>query len=65
MKRPHIRTSIAANRLASRERGPHRGRLVCQEAAGQLMHGWLLVLTLINLALANTIVWFAIAQGWP
>jgi hypothetical protein len=27
--------------------------------------GWLLVLTLINLALANAIVWFVIAQGWP
>jgi hypothetical protein len=29
------------------------------------MKGWLLVLTLVNLALANAIVWFAIAQGWP
>jgi hypothetical protein len=29
------------------------------------MKGWLLVLTLANLALANAIVWFAIAQGWP
>jgi len=29
------------------------------------MHGWLLVLTLVNLALANAIVWFAIAQSWP
>jgi hypothetical protein len=29
------------------------------------MHGWLLVLTLVNLALADAIVWFAIAQGWP
>jgi hypothetical protein len=29
------------------------------------MHGWLLVLTLVNLALANAIVWFVIAQGWP
>jgi hypothetical protein len=30
---------------------------------GQLMHGWLLVLTLINLALANAIVWFIVAMG--
>jgi hypothetical protein len=29
------------------------------------MKGWLLVLTLANLALANAIVWFIIAQGWP
>jgi hypothetical protein len=29
------------------------------------MKGWLLVLTLVNLALANAIVWFVIAQGWP
>jgi hypothetical protein len=29
------------------------------------MKGWLLVLTLANLALANAIVWFVIAQGWP
>jgi len=29
------------------------------------MNGWLLVLTLANLALANAMVWFAIAQGWP
>ena len=29
------------------------------------MKGWLLVLTLVNLALANAIVWFTIAQGWP
>jgi len=29
------------------------------------MRGWLLVLTLANLALANAIVWFVIAQGWP
>jgi len=28
------------------------------------MKGWLLVLTLVNLALANAIVWFVIAQGW-
>jgi len=26
------------------------------------MHGWVLVLTLVNLILANTIVWFAVAQ---
>jgi hypothetical protein len=29
------------------------------------MKSWLLVLTLANLALANAIVWFVIAQGWP
>jgi hypothetical protein len=29
------------------------------------MKGWLLVLTLANLTLANAIVWFTIAQGWP
>jgi hypothetical protein len=29
------------------------------------MKGWLLVLTLANLALANAIVWFVVAQGWP
>jgi len=29
------------------------------------MRGWLVVLTLANLALANAIVWFVIAQGWP
>jgi hypothetical protein len=29
------------------------------------MHGWLLVLTLVNLLLANAIVWFIIAQEWP
>jgi hypothetical protein len=28
------------------------------------MHGWLLVLTLANLALANAIVWFIVAMGW-
>jgi hypothetical protein len=28
------------------------------------MKGWLLVLTLVDLALANALVWFAIAQGW-
>jgi hypothetical protein len=28
------------------------------------MRGWLLVLTLANLALANAIVWFTVAQGW-
>jgi len=27
------------------------------------MHGWLLVLTLANLALANAIVWFIVAMG--
>jgi hypothetical protein len=29
------------------------------------MHGYVLVLTLLNLLLANAIVWFAVAQGWP
>jgi len=29
------------------------------------MKGWLLVLTLVNLLLANALVWFVIAQGWP
>jgi hypothetical protein len=27
--------------------------------------GWLLVLTLVDLALADAIVWFVISQGWP
>jgi len=47
---------------------PGRGsprRLVRQEAVAKLMHGWLLVLTPANLILADAIVWFAIAQGWP
>jgi hypothetical protein len=29
------------------------------------MKGWLLVLTLVNLALANAIIWFVVAMGWP
>jgi hypothetical protein len=29
------------------------------------MRSWLLVLTLVNLALAKAIVCFVIAQGWP
>jgi len=29
------------------------------------MKGWLLVETLLVLLVANAIVWFAIAQGWP
>jgi hypothetical protein len=29
------------------------------------MRGWLLVLTLVNLLLANAIVWFVVPQGWP
>jgi hypothetical protein len=29
------------------------------------MKGWLLVLTLVNLALANALVWYMIAMGWP
>jgi len=40
---------------------PHRKRLVRQEAVARLMRGWLLVL--VNLILADAIVWFA--QGWP
>ena len=44
---------------------PHRWRLVRQEAVGELMHDWLLVLTLVNLILPDAIVWFAIAQRWP
>jgi len=27
--------------------------------------GWLLIETLACLLVANAIVWFAIAQGWP
>jgi len=27
------------------------------------MNGWLLILTLANLALANAIVWFIVAMG--
>ena len=37
----------------------------CYPAVAKLMHGWLLVLTPANLILADAIVWFAIAQGWP
>jgi hypothetical protein len=29
------------------------------------MRGWLLVLTLVNLGLANVIVWLVISRGWP
>jgi hypothetical protein len=29
------------------------------------MHGWVLVLALVNLGLADALVWFVIAQGWP
>jgi hypothetical protein len=29
------------------------------------MKGWLLVLTLVNLLLANALGWFVIAMGWP
>ena len=29
------------------------------------MKGWLLVLTLVNLALANALVWYMVAMGWP
>jgi len=31
----------------------------------RLMHGWVLVLALVNLILADAIVWFVVAQGWP
>jgi len=34
------------------------------EAVAQLMRGWVLVLTLVNLILANAIV-CVISQGWP
>ena len=29
------------------------------------MHGWVLVLALVNLLLANALGWFVIAMGWP
>jgi hypothetical protein len=29
------------------------------------MNGWLLALTLVNLVLADAIVWFVVAMGWP
>jgi len=29
------------------------------------MKGWLLIETLLVLLVANAIVWFAIAMGWP
>jgi len=29
------------------------------------MHGWVLVLALVNLILADAIVWFVFAPGWP
>jgi len=29
------------------------------------MNGGVLVLALVNLLLADAIVWFVIAQGWP
>ena len=29
------------------------------------MRGWLFVETLLVLLVANAIVWFVIAQGWP
>jgi hypothetical protein len=32
---------------------------------GGRVRGWLIVLTLVNLILANAIAWFVIAQGWP
>jgi hypothetical protein len=42
---------------------PHRKRLVRRKAVARLMRGWLLVRTLVNLVLADAIVWFVIAQG--
>ena len=38
--------------------------LVGQEAVARLMHGWLLVLPLVNLILADAVVWFVITQVW-
>jgi hypothetical protein len=29
------------------------------------MHGWVLMLALLKFILADAIVWFAVAQGWP
>jgi hypothetical protein len=29
------------------------------------MKGWLLIEILLVLLVANAIVWFAVAQGWP
>jgi len=29
------------------------------------MNGWVLALAPVNLILADAIVWFVIAQGWP
>jgi len=29
------------------------------------VNGWVLVLALVNLILADAIVWFIIAPGWP
>jgi len=29
------------------------------------MKGWLLIETLLVLPLANAIVWFVVAMGWP
>jgi len=29
------------------------------------MKGWLLVVTLVDLLLANALVWYMIAMGWP
>jgi hypothetical protein len=29
------------------------------------MKGWLLIETLLVLLLANAIVWFVVAMGWP
>jgi hypothetical protein len=29
------------------------------------MKGWLLIGTLLVMLVANAIVWFVIAQGWP
>lgn len=29
------------------------------------MKGWLLVLTLVDLLLANALVWYMMVMGWP
>jgi len=54
-----------ASAARTRSVGPHRWRMVRQEAVARLMHGWVLVLALVNLILADAIVWFVIAPGWP
>jgi hypothetical protein len=64
---------VGRRRLAS-PRGcgagrPHRRHLVRQEALGQVgcvnIKGWLLIETLLVLLVANAIVAFVVAMGWP